>query len=156
VHPTVVIACSGEALVKDIEVEKPAAMHESAVSINVRRATVSPLDDGNPIPKVADITEALGIGHLADWCDMQIVAIRLTHHTSSALEVAAEGVALTIRIASRGLNMVPAIGSHNRGQPFIKAECPLKSARIGGLSIRMDVPRLPVTANWSEAWRVKL
>ena len=130
-------------------------MYASAVLINVRRAAVSPLYDGNRVPKVADITEALCIGQLTIWCDMPIITVRLTHHTSATLEVAAEGIALTIRIDSRGIYMVPAIGPDNRSQPFIKAERPPESTRIGGLSIGVDMPRRSIAADWGETWLVK-
>jgi hypothetical protein len=71
------------------------------------------------------------------------------------LEVAAEGIALTIRIDSRRIDMMPAIGPDNRSQPFIKAKRPSESTRIGGLSIGEDMPRRSVAADWGEPWRVK-
>jgi hypothetical protein len=155
-HPSTIVAGSGKAFVKDIQVEKPAVMQLLSIKLDMVGSTISGLNNRNTIPKVPGIVPCPYVGSLTGRLNVSVASAGLTYCTSSILIIAAPVIALPINRIARGLNMQPSIFGDDRRDSFIETKGPLEPRAVSSASIRVNVPGLGTKPNRSKAGRVEL
>lgn len=117
VGPAARIAGTRQPLVKNVEVLKPLAVQDRPVVAQVRRASVFGLRDRDPVSKVARVAPRTVAAGRAVRGDMAVATVEVAHRAAPLLVVAAPRIALCVRVAPIGRDVMPAVARLYRRRP---------------------------------------
>lgn len=141
VSPPVFVPRPGETLLRGIQVEEPPPVHETTLAVDMGRSPVIRLYDGDAFAKVTRVAPARAVRRTPVAIDVRVRTIRDTHCASATVEVATPSMAFAVQVAPIGRDVVPAIETDDRGEPFVESERPREPPSVGGRSVRSHVMR---------------